>query len=106
MQSHGYAVTAFDVPSLSEPRRRVDMPSRYRSCHVARVGGYAIEGHVPAEDIGRLLAERPDANGLAVPGMPYGAPGIGEGTRRVDFEVLLVLRNGRARTWARYAARA
>ena len=61
----------------------------------ALVGGYAIEGHVPAADILRLLKERPAAIGLAVPGMPLGSPGMEQGSQRDRYDVLLVARNGK-----------
>ena len=106
MQAKGYAVDVFDVPNLAEPRRRVGMPSRYRSCLVARIGTYAIEGTCRCKTSSgswQSVRRRSDWRCLAC---PYGAPGIGTGTRRVDFEVLLIQRNGRARTYTRYAARA
>jgi len=65
------------------------------------IDGYAIEGHVPAREIRRLLAERPKARGLAVPGMPAGSPGM-EGDRRVPYDVLLVLPDGKPRIYAQY----
>ena len=75
------------------------------SCHTARVEGYALEGHVPVADVRRLLAERPDAVGLAVPGMPVGSPGMdgpAYGGRRDPYDVLLVQRDGGARIWSQY----
>lgn len=69
-------------------------------CHTALVGGYFVEGHVPASDIHRLLADAPDARGLTVPGMPMGSPGMGaEG----DFDVLLVLQDGSTQVYSRYS---
>lgn len=64
------------------------------SCHTGTVDGYVLEGHVPAADIRRLLAERPDAFGLAVPDMPYGSPGMGSEDSRDAFDVLLIKRDG------------
>ncbi|SLN72949.1 hypothetical protein ROG8370_03552 [Roseovarius gaetbuli] len=64
------------------------------SCHTGFIDGYVIEGHVPAADIQRLLVERPDALGLAVPGMPIGSPGMEMGNQRDAFDTLLLLRNG------------
>ena len=72
------------------------------SCHTARVEGYVIEGHVPASDVKRLLADRPDAIGLSVPGMPFGSPGMGPESEREPYEVLLVARDGSASVYARY----
>ena len=76
------------------------MPDDLRSCHTASVGGYAIEGHVPAGDIVRLLRERPAAAGLAVPGMPMGSPGMDQGGRREPYRTILFTRAGRRSVFA------
>jgi Cu/Ag efflux protein CusF len=86
-------------------RAKLGIPQQLGSCHTALVGGYAIEGHVPAADVRRLLRERPQAVGLAVPGMPVGAPGMDDpayGGRRDPFDVLLVARSGETRVYASY----
>jgi len=77
LRKHGFAVTIEDKPSAEMPRikRWLNVPSQLESVHTARVAGYFIEGHVPATDILTLLKERPKARGLAVPGLPRGAPG-------------------------------
>lgn len=75
------------------------MPDRLGSCHSAKVGGYAIEGHVPAADIRRLLKEKPNALGLAVPSMPPGSPGM-ESSRPIPYDTLLVARDGTTRVFA------
>jgi hypothetical protein len=98
LEREGFSVVAHDTGNVSA-RRRLGMPTKYGSCHTATVGGYVIEGHVPAEDIRRLLAQRPDALGLAVPGMPVGSPGMDGaiyGGRRDPYDVLLVRRDGSA----------
>ena len=82
-------------------RARSGIPHAVGSCHTAAIEGYAIEGHVPAREINRLLAERPKARGLAVPGMPGGAPGM-DGNRSAPYDVLLVLPDGTRRVYARY----
>ncbi len=81
------------------------MPVKYGSCHTAKIGKYVIEGHVPADDIKRMLKEGPDAIGLAVPGMPVGSPGMdGEiyGERRDAYDVLIVDSDGSARVFNSY----
>lgn len=78
-------------------RARLGMPQKLGSCHTALVQGYVIEGHVPATDIHRLLKTKPQALGLAVPGMPIGSPGMDGAVyqgRRDPFQVLLVQRDG------------
>lgn len=82
-------------------RARYGVPDALGSCHTAVIEGYAIEGHVPAREIKRLLAERPRARGLAVPGMPAGAPGM-EGGRPQPYDVLLVKLDGTAAVFQRY----
>ncbi len=87
-------------------RARLGMPQKYGSCHTALVQGYVIEGHVPARDIERLLREKPQALGLAVPGMPVGAPGMDGpvyGGRRDRYDVLLVLKDGSSRVFSQHA---
>ncbi len=74
------------------------------SCHTARIDGYMIEGHVPVADIRRLLDERPDAVGLAVPGMPYGSPGMGPENEREAYDVFIIRHDGAADTYSRYDA--
>lgn len=78
------------------------MPERFAACHTASVEGYAIEGHVPAEQVRRLLESRPAAIGLAVLGMPLGSPGMEVDGRADPYEVLLVDRRGQATTFAKY----
>ena len=98
LEREGFAVVARDEGNVAA-RRRLGMPAKYGSCHTATVAGYVIEGHVPAEDIRRLLSQRPDAIGLAVPGMPVGSPGMDGaiyGGRRDPYDVLLVRRDGSA----------
>lgn len=80
------------------------IPEKAFSCHTGIVDGYALEGHVPAADIRRLLAERPDAAGLAVPGMPYGSPGMGSEDERDAYEVLLVRRDKSLEVFTSYPA--
>jgi hypothetical protein len=78
------------------------VPQRMASCHTALVDGYVIEGHVPASDIRRLLEERPDAVGLAVPGMPYGSPGMGPEEDREAYDVFLIRDGGATEVYSRY----
>jgi hypothetical protein len=83
----------------------VRMPVALGSCHTAKVEGYAVEGHVPAREIQRLLKERPDAIGLAVPAMPLGSPGMDGpeyGGRNTPYDVLLVHRDGSSRVFQAY----
>ena len=90
----------------SEARERLGMPVKYGACHTAAVGDYAIEGHVPAREITRLLKERPVAIGLAVPAMPRGSPGMDGpeyGKQRDPYDVLLILRDGSARVYRPYS---
>jgi hypothetical protein len=98
LQAAGFRVEVNDVGN-SAARARLGIPAVLGSCHTAEVAGYAIEGHVPAADIRRLLAEKPKAIGLAVPGMPIGSPGMEQGSRRDPYDVLLVLRDGRTRVF-------
>ena len=76
-REHGFAVEATDVADVSAAKEAAGVPEALWSCHTAEIGGYTIEGHVPFAAIDRLLAERPDVAGLAVPGMPMGSPGMG-----------------------------
>lgn len=101
LRRNGFEVTVREVAEPSLYRARFGVPERLGSCHTAVAGGYAIEGHVPAHDIRRLLAERPKAKGLAVPAMPMGSPGM-EGPRRDPYDVLLLDAQGRTRVFASY----
>jgi hypothetical protein len=76
MERAGFAVETRDVDNLGPIKERVGIPPAMGSCHTAEVGGYFVEGHVPASDVERLLAQRPKARGLTVPGMPIGSPGM------------------------------
>lgn len=95
-----------DPGALADLKASLGLQPTQVSCHTARVEDYVLEGHVPAEDIKRLLTDRPDAIGLAVPGMPMGSPGMGPDTEREAYEVLLVARDGSTRVFTRYEAAA
>ena len=89
-------------------REKLGLPRQYASCHVALVGGYLVEGHVPATDVRRLLRDKPQALGLAVPGMPIGSPGMdgpAYGNRQDPYDVLLVARDGSSTVFQRYPAK-
>jgi hypothetical protein len=123
LRKHGFVVTIEDKPQaeMARVKRWLNVPGSVESVHTARVAGYFIEGHVPAEDILALLKERPRARGLAVPGLPRGAPGresynpvcetactILDNTgreheiRREAFNTLLVVPDGKTSVWARH----
>ena len=104
LEAHGFQVASLDTGN-TEARRRLGVDIRYGSCHTALVGGYAIEGHVPAREILRLLRERPPVLGLAVPGMPIGSPGMDGpdyGERKDPYDVLLLAKDGSARVYQSY----
>jgi len=101
MRANGFMVRAHDVPEPAAYRAKYGVPEALGSCHTAVVAGYALEGHVPAREVKRLLAERPKARGLAVPSMPLGSPGM-EGPRSDPYAVLLIEASGRYREYARY----
>lgn len=105
LQAADFAVQVHDDGN-TDARAKLGIPLRYGSCHTARVGDYAIEGHVPAREIRRLLRERPKAVGLAVPAMPIGSPGMdgpAYGGRHDPYDVLLVLPGGASRVYQHYA---
>lgn len=93
VEANGFRVQVNNTGN-NAARARLGIPGALGSCHTAAVGGYAVEGHVPAADIKRLLAEKPNAIGLAVPGMPIGSPGMEQGGRRDPYDVLLVAKGG------------
>lgn len=106
LENDGFAVTTEPSAGTLLMRYKIEngIPQEMASCHTARVEGYMIEGHVPAADIRRLLDERPDAVGLAVPGMPYGSPGMGPESEREAYDVFLIRRNGSTEVFSHYAA--
>jgi hypothetical protein len=101
LKASGFAVKTHDVANPSDYREKAGIPNELGSCHTGMVQGYAIEGHVPASEIKRLLAEKPKAKGLAVPAMPLGSPGM-EGPRKDPYDVLLVQANGRTSVYKHY----
>ena len=101
LRQNGFSVKAHDVADACEYRAKFGVPDQLGSCHTAMVGGYAIEGHVPAREIKRLLAEKPKAKGLAVPGMPRGSPGM-EGPVSDPYEVLLFQASGNYAVYQKY----
>ncbi|MEQ8857568.1 MAG: DUF411 domain-containing protein [Pseudomonadales bacterium] len=97
LREQGFAVTVHEHEDLSPVRTRLEVPVALGSCHTAEVDGYAIEGHVPASDIRRLLQERPEGvRGLSVPGMPVGSPGMEVGDRKDPFDVVAFGEDGTA----------
>ena len=103
LREAGFQVNVHVNDDMLALKRRLGVPDAQRSCHTAQVGGYFIEGHVPADDVRRLLSERPAARGLAVPGMPPGSPGMEtpDGTRQ-PYTVELVAADGTARAYAEH----
>lgn len=106
LRDNGFDVVAHDVEDTVEARKAARMPERYASCHTGIVRGYALEGHVPAREIKRLLREQPKAIGLAVPSMPLGSPGMdgpAYGSRRMPYNVLLIGLDGQSMVYQAYS---
>ncbi len=104
MEANGFDVKV-NASGNTAARARLRIPEKMGSCHTGKVGAYAIEGHVPARDIQRLLEEKPKAIGLAVPGMPIGSPGMDAPLYRgrVDaYDVVLILEDGSSRVFKSY----
>ena len=103
LEAAGFSVETKDLPSgrLMQEKFAAGLKPGQTSCHTGKINGYVIEGHVPAADIKRLLDERPDAVGLAVPNMPVGSPGMEFGTPE-PYDVLLVHRDGTSIAYAKY----
>jgi hypothetical protein len=99
LEAAGFDVESVDVPDVSVIKAEHDLPTGLASCHTALIDGYLVEGHVPVEDIQRLLEERPDIAGLAVPGMPIGSPGM-EGPNPESYDVIAFDATGTRRTFA------
>jgi len=99
LKANGFKVEARDQIDMSPVKNRIGVPAQLRSCHTAVVKGYVVEGHVPADLINRMLAEKPDIKGLAVPGMPMGSPGM-EGPRKDIYDILTFDGDGRTSVYA------
>jgi hypothetical protein len=104
LRAAGFTVQAHDIDqqALDGIAWEAGLASELRSCHTAKVGGYIVEGHVPAADIARMLRERPEIAGIAVPGMPIGSPGMEMGDRRDPYNVVAFSRDGRRSVFAQY----
>ena len=104
MEANGFSFTVHDTGN-NAVRAQLGLPQKLGSCHTALVGGYLIEGHVPASDVRALLQQKPKALGLAVPGMPVGSPGMDGAVyenRRDPYDVLLVAHGGSTRVFKSY----
>lgn len=102
MQAAGYEVkaTELDYDAITARKKQLGIPEDAASCHTALIGGYAIEGHVPAALVDRLLTEKPNAVGLAAPGMPLGSPGMGADADAQPYDVLLIGKDGSTKVLA------
>ena len=105
LRKSGFEVVTHDVEDTAPIRQKFGLNARFGSCHTARLGSYVVEGHVPAQEMRRLLREQPKALGLAVPGMPMGSPGMEMGDTRDAYDVLLVLADGSSRIYQSYASK-
>ena len=105
LRENKFTVRVIEVESTADVQKKNGVTNALRSCHTATVGGYTIEGHVPATEIQRLLKEKPKAKGLAVPGMPIGSPGMEVGTQRAAYSVLLFDPQGKTTVYRQYPAR-
>lgn len=102
LKDNGFAVKEHNESDMDAIKSRFGVSRQLAACHTAVVEGYVVEGHVPAEDIKRLLSEKPAAKGLAVPGMPIGSPGMEMGDRRDAYVTLLVQADGRTTVFTRH----
>ena len=102
LRGNGFEVVTYDVKDTAPTRQKLGLAGEFRACHTGLLGTYVLEGHVPAREVRRLLREKPQALGLAVPGMPAGSPGMEIGTARDAYDVLLILKDGNSRVYQSY----
>ena len=103
MRANGFTVRTTDLNDLSEIKKARGVPDNAQSCHTAVVGGYVVEGHVPAADVQRLLKEKPAVVGITVPGMPVGSPGMEyPGTKAQPYAVLSFDKNRATQVYAKH----
>lgn len=102
LEEAGFKVKTTDQNDLSPVKKKAGVPQNLASCHTAIVGGYVVEGHVPAEVVHRLLTEKPDIVGVSTPGMPIGSPGMEQGNRVDKYDVLAFDREGKTSVYASY----
>ncbi len=101
LESNGFKVEATNLNNLTPIKDKLGIEPRIRSCHTAKIGGYVVEGHVPASDIKRMLKDKPEIVGLAVPGMPMGSPGM-EGPRKDNYSVIAIGKSGELALYNRH----
>lgn len=94
VQKHGFTVNVVNVDDMRAVKAKAGISDEHASCHTSMVGGYVVEGHVPAADIKKLLAQKPKAKGIAVAGMPMGAPGMEHGDHRQPYQTVLLKADG------------
>jgi hypothetical protein len=102
VEKHGFTVKIIDTEDMAGVKKRLGVPDKVASCHTTQAGGYFIVGHVPAADIKRLLAQKPRAAGISVPGMPMGSPGMEHGGHRQPYATILVQRDGTTKLFAQH----
>ncbi len=102
LEDNGFKVEVTETNNLNPIKIDAGLTPSLASCHTAFVGDYVIEGHVPANDIRRLIADAPKAKGLAVPGMPAGSPGMEMGDRKDNYQVLMFNESGQTRVFSEH----
>ena len=105
LKKNGFEVVTIDINDTAPIRQKLGLPAKFGSCHTAQLGAYVLEGHVPAQEVKRLLREKPKAVGLAVPGMPVGSPGMEVGNTQDAYDVLLVMADGSSRVYQSYPSK-
>lgn len=102
LKENGFEVVFENVSNLNQYKQKAGLPRGLGSCHTGFIDGYAVEGHVPAGDIKKLLQERPNVRGIAVPGMPMGSPGMDFGPQKESYETLSYTRDGAVEVFAKH----
>ncbi len=103
MKEHGFTIKEIPSEDMDAVKQRLGVPKALQSCHTAVVNGYVVEGHVPAGDVKKLLQTKPQAAGLAAPGMPAGSPGMEVGGRKGNFSVIVFDKEGKTEVFHKYS---
>jgi hypothetical protein len=103
LKAQGFEIKDFPTPDIEAVKQKYNVPDNLASCHTAIVNGYVIEGHVPAQDIKRLLQEKPNSLGLSVPQMPVGTPGMEMGNQKDPFTVFSFDNKSRVAVFNKYS---